>query len=392
MKGTIGILTGGGDVPGLNQCIRTVVNRGTAEGYRIIGIRRGWDGLIQINPDDPETIAKHTAGLIPSMVRTIDRTGGTYLHTSRTNPAWLSPEELPPHLDKASLQKTTDKTGKAERYDMTPQVLRTLERLSIDVLVPIGGDDTLNYAVELWEEGFPITAIPKTMDNDVYGTDFCIGFSTAVTRSINFIHDLRTSSGSHERITVVELFGRNSGETALISAYLSNVDRLIISEVPFDVEKLARFMVQDKIDNPSIYSIMIISEGAIPTGGSVMEEGKEDAYGHKKLGGIGEWTAKRIHELTGHGIIHQRLAYLMRCGAPDSLDRMVATNFGNLAVDLIAQNRNGVMVALKKGCYTTVSLSNISGKTRRVDVDRFYDKENYRPKFISIEGKPMFLY
>jgi len=392
MKGTIGILTGGGDVPGLNQCIRTVVNRGASEGYRIIGIRRGWDGLVQINPDDPETIARNTFELNPSVVRTIDRTGGTYLHTSRTNPARLRPEELPPHLDKAGLQKVGDKTAKAARYDITPQVLRTLESLSIDVLVPIGGDDTLSYAVKLWENGFPVTAIPKTMDNDVFGTDFCIGFSTAITRSINFIHDLRTSAGSHERITVVELFGRYCGETALISAYLANVDRAVISEVPFDVEKLARFLVEDKTNNPSAYSIMVISEGALPVGGALMQWGKEDAYGHRKLGGIGEWTAERIQELTGHAIIYQRLAYLMRCGAPDSLDRMVATNFGNMAVDLIAQNRNGFMVALKNGCYTTSPVAEISRGSRRVDVERCYDKENYRPKVVSVEGMPMFLY
>ncbi len=392
MKGTIGILTGGGDVPGLNQCIKTVVNRATSEGYRIIGIRRGWDGLVKINPNDPETIAKQTVELAPSTVRIIDRTGGTYLHTSRINPSRLRPEELPSHLDRSSLQKVSDKTGKTERYDLTPLLIQSLEKLAIDVLVPIGGDDTLSYAVTLSEMGFPVIAIPKTMDNDVFGTDYCIGFSTAVTRSINFIHDLRTSSGSHERITVVELFGRNSGETALISSYLANVDRAIISEVPFDVEKLAWFLVEDKINNPSTYAIMVISEGAIPIGGSVIEGGKEDAYGHKKLGGIGEWTAERIHEVTGHGIIHQRLAYLMRCGAPDSLDRMVATNFGNMAVELITQNRKGLMVALRRGCYTTIPIAEISRGTRRVDVDRCYDKENYRPKVISVEGLPMFLY
>ncbi|MBW2147982.1 MAG: ATP-dependent 6-phosphofructokinase [Deltaproteobacteria bacterium] len=392
MKGTIGILTGGGDVPGLNQCIKMVVNRGTSEGYRVIGIRRGWDGLVQINPDDPETIARQTMELTPSTVRIIDRTGGTYLHTSRTNPSRMHPEELPPHVDRSSLQKVSDKTGKTEYYDLTPQAIKNLEKLSIDILVPIGGDDTLSYAVTLDKMGIPVICIPKTMDNDVFGTDFCIGFSTAVTRSINFIHDLRTSSGSHERITVVELFGRNSGETALISSYLANVDRAVISEVPFDMEKLARFLVEDKINNPSAYSIMVISEGAIPLGGSVMEEGEEDAYGHKKLGGIGEWTAERIHKLTGHGIIYQRLAYLMRCGAPDSLDRMVATNFGTLAVELIAQNKKGLMVALKGGCYTTTPITEISRGTRRVDVDRCYDKENYRPKVISVEGLPMFLY
>lgn len=392
MKGTIGILTGGGDVPGLNQCIKTVVNRGTSEGYRVIGIRRGWDGLVQINPDDPQTIARHCVELTPSMVRIIDRTGGTYLHTSRTNPAQLRPEELPPHMDKAALKKVTAKPGKGELYDITAHVMRNLEKLSIDILIPIGGDDTLSYAVTLWEKGFPIIAIPKTMDNDVFGTDYCIGFSTAITRSINFIHDLRTSAGSHERITVVELFGRDSGETALVCAYLANVDRAIISEVPFDVEKLARFLVEDKTNNPSAYAIMVISEGAVPIGGSVMEWGKEDAYGHKKLGGIGEWTAESISELTGHGIIYQRLAYLMRCGTPDSLDRMVATNFGNLAVDLVAQKKKGLMVALKNGCYTATSLGETSRGTRKVDVDRFYDRENYRPKVVSVEGMPMFLY
>ncbi len=265
--------------------------------------------------------------------------------------------------------------------------------LEVDALVAIGGDDTLSYAARLHQEGFPVVAIPKTMDNDVYGTDYCIGFSTAVTRSVDFITDLRTPSGSHERIAIVELFGRNSGETSLISAYLADVDRAIISEVPFDVQKLALLLVQDKYNNPSNYAIMTISEGAREIGGDLIHyEGDEDAYGHKKLGGIGKLTGEKLKAITGENVIYQQLGYLMRSGAPDSLDRMVAVSYGLLAMDLVSQGRSGRMVALRDGMYTHVPLNRVISGVKRVDVDEMYDVEQYRPKIADMLGKPMFLY
>jgi 6-phosphofructokinase len=262
----------------------------------------------------------------------------------------------------------------------------------IDTLVTIGGDDTQSYAVRLHREGIPVVAIPKTMDNDVYGTDYCIGFSTAVTRSVNFITALRTPTGSHERIAVVELFGRNSGETSLISAYLANVDRAIISEVHFDPEKLARLLMEDKRNNSSNYAIMTISEGAQMVAGKIVEYGQEDAYGHKKLGGIGAITSEALQNLTGMQIIYQQLAYLMRSGEPDALDRMVATSYANLAIDLIIKNEFGKMVALHEGKYTTVPIDTLAQGFKRVDVEELYDAEQYRPKVSHISGKPMFLY
>ncbi|WP_025745686.1 6-phosphofructokinase [Kallotenue papyrolyticum] len=383
----IGILTGGGDVPGLNPCIKTVVNRAAEAGIEVIGIRRGWGGLLNYNPDDEADRAEWLQPLTPALVRTIDRYGGTHLHTSRTNPARVRAHELP-----AFLQARFPIPEGAKHVDCTPHVLRVLEHLGIDTLVPIGGDDTLSYAVRLHQEGVRVIAIPKTMDNDVYGTDYCIGFSTAVTRSVEFIHDLRTPTGSHERIAVIELFGRNSGETALIAAYLANVDRAVISEVPFDVERLARFLVEDRRRNPSTYAICVISEGASMIGGQVVEYGQEDAYGHRKLGGIGLITGEAIKRITGIDIVYQQLAYLMRAGAPDSLDRMVAISYGHLAMDQILQGQRGRMVALRNGVYTTVPLDTILQGVKRVDVAELYDAEQYRPRVTNMLGKPMFLY
>jgi 6-phosphofructokinase 1 len=267
-----------------------------------------------------------------------------------------------------------------------------LEYLGIETLIPIGGDDTLSYGERLHSEGFPVVAIPKTMDNDVYGTDYCIGFSTAVTRSVHLINQLRTSAGSHERIAIVELFGRNSGETSLISSYLAGVDRALISEVPFDPERLAELVVQDKSANPSNYAMVTISEGAHMIGGKVVEYGETDAYGHRKLGGIGEITSEAIKKLTGHNIIYQKLSYLMRSGAPDALDLMVAVNFANMAMDLITSDASGRMVALRDGKYTHIPMSTVTSGVKRVDVDELYDKVQYRPKVRHVLGKPMFLY
>ncbi len=383
----IGILTGGGDVPGLNPCIKAVVNRATDAGHEVVGIRRGWGGLLNFNIDDVETQSDHVEVLTKGDVRTIDRYGGTHLHTSRTNPGRVRPAMLPPFLaDKypfAEGQKTVD---------CTPHVLEVLHHLGIETLIPIGGDDTLSYAVRMHEEGVRVIAIPKTMDNDVFGTDYCIGFSTAVTRSVEFINALRTPSGSHERIAVVELFGRNSGETALISGYLADVDRAIISEVPFDVERLSQYLLDDKRRNPSNYAICVISEGASMIGGQVVEYGQEDAYGHRKLGGIGQVVGEALHALTGVEIVAQQLAYLMRAGAPDSLDRMVATSYANLAVQEIERGNRGSMVALRGGVYTTVPVETPTQGLKRVDVGELYDAAQYRPEVSHLLGKPMFLY
>jgi 6-phosphofructokinase len=383
----IGILTGGGDVPGLNPCIKAVVNRARDAGWEVVGIRRGWGGLLNYNPDNPANHAEWIQPLTRADVRTIDRYGGTHLHTSRTNPARVGEKMMPEFLAGKFAFAGPKKTA-----DCTPHVLRALEQLGIDAMVPIGGDDTLSFAVRLHQEGMRVVAIPKTMDNDVFGTDYCIGFSTAVTRSVEFINSLRTPTGSHERIAVVELFGRNSGETALISAYLADVDRALISEVPFDVERLAKQVADDKRHNPSNYAMVVISEGASMLGGQVIEYGQEDAYGHRKLGGIGQITGEALKRLTGIDIVHQQIAYLMRAGAPDSLDRMVAISYANLAVDQLLQGHSGRMVALQNGQYTTVPIDTCTQGLKRVDVDELYDIEEYRPKVRHVLGKPMFLY
>jgi 6-phosphofructokinase len=384
----IGVLTGGGDVPGLNPCIKAIANRAEENGWEVLGIRRGWGGLLQFDPDrDEESRISHTEPLTRRTVRTIDRYGGTHLHTSRTNPQRVRRADLPPFL-----AKTCACPERQETLDCTPHVVRVVEHLGIDVLVPIGGDDTLSFAARLHAEGVPVVAIPKTMDNDVFGTDYCIGFSTAVTRSVDFIHSLRTPSGSNERIAVVELFGRNSGETALISAYLADVDRVVISEVPFDVETLARLLMQDRDENPSSYAILVISEGASMMGGQLVEYGQEDAYGHRRLGGIGLIVAEAIRHLTGVDTVYQQLAYLMRAGAPDSLDRMVALSYGNLAVQEIERANAGLMVALRDGRYTTVPIETPTNALKRVDVAELYDQEAYRPRVRHLLDKPMFLY
>ncbi len=386
----IGILTGGGDVPGLNSCIKAVVTRALEEGHEIIGIRRGWGGLLWINKNEPETVSKYTVELDKHIVRTIDRSGGTFLHTSRTNPGKVKYKDVPEFLmDPDHLEaEAQDKRLR----DFTPHILEVLNYLGIERLIPIGGDDTLSYGERLHSEGFPVVAIPKTMDNDVFGTDYCIGFSTAVTRGVQIIHQLRTSTGSHERVGIVELFGRNSGETSLVCSYLAGVDRAIISEVPFDPERLAEFVVQDKRDNPSNYAMVTISEGAHMIGGKVIEFGEADAYGHRKLGGIGEIIGEAIKKLTGEHVLYQRLSYMMRSGAPDALDLMVSFNYANLAMDLIVAGESGRMVALREGKYTHIPMSEVAKGIKRVDVDEFYDVEQYRPKVRNVLGKPMFLY
>jgi len=387
MTKTIGILTGGGDVPGLNPAIKSVAMNAFENGYKMVGIRKGWAGLLKYNLDEPSTHDYYIRNLTREDVRTVDRTGGTFLHTSRTNPQKVKEADIPDFLKNSSYGKKLDNGY----MDYTDYVLKVLDHLGIDTLVSIGGDDTLSFSVRLNKEGFPIVGIPKTMDNDVFGTDYCIGFSTAVTRSVDFITNMRTSVGSHERIGVVELFGRNSGETSLISAYLSYVDRAIISEVPFEIEKLANFLVEDKRNNTSNYCMMTISEGAIMEGGLIVETGEADAYGHRKLGGVGEQTAAELKRITGQDIMYQQLGYLMRSGVPDSLDRMVAMSFGNLAEQLIKRNETGKLVALHGGKYTTVPINMVLAGQKRVDIASFYDIDHYLPKIRDFMGIPMFL-
>jgi 6-phosphofructokinase len=380
----IGILTGGGDVPGLNPCIKAVVTRAEEEGHEVVGIRRGWAGLLEHRPGEPESRARHTMPLDRQRVRTIDRSGGTVLHTSRTNPQRVRPSQVPDFL--------ADRAEGDGPFDFTDHVLEVLDDLSLDVLIPIGGDDTLSYGMRLHDEGFPVIAVPKTMDNDVHGTDYCIGFSTAVTRGVDFITNLRTAAGSHERIAVVELFGRNSGETSLITAYLAAVDRAVISEVPFDIDRLCAMLLEDRERNPSNYAIVTISEGATIEGGDIVESGEPDAYGHRKLGGIGDLTAQLIKERTGVNVLEQRLGYLMRSGRPDSLDLMVANNYAVMATDLAMEGSSGRMVALRGGTYTSVPISVTGEGVKRVDTDELYDARAYRPKVRHVRGKPMFLY
>lgn len=386
----LGILTGGGDVPGLNPCMKAVVTRALDEGHEVLGIRRGWGGLLLLDRNNKETVSKYIVELDKNRVRTIDRTGGTFLHSSRTNPGKVKPNGVPDFLRDPEHPEAEEQDDRLR--DFTPHVLKNLEFLGIDQLIPIGGDDTLSYGERLHSEGFPIVAIPKTMDNDVYGTDYCIGFSTAVTRSVQIIHQLRTSAGSHERVAVIELFGRNSGETSLISSYLAGVDRALISEVPFDPERLADLVMADKRDNPSNYAMVTISEGAHMIGEKTVEYGEADAYGHRKLGGIGEITAAAIKKLTRQNIIYQRLSYLMRSGAPDALDLMVAVNYAHLAMDLVVASVSGRMVALRDGTYTHIPMSTVTSGIKRVDVDELYDSVQYRPKVRNVLGKPMFLY
>ena len=380
----IGILTGGGDVPGLNPCIKAVVNRVADDGHEVVGVRRGWGGLVYANPDNAESMSEHFVRLDPSAVRTIDRTGGTFLHTSRTNPSRVAKSETPDFIRGGVRSDGA--------YDVTEHVLRVLEAAQIDVLVPIGGDDTLSYGLRLHKEGVPVVAIPKTMDNDVHGTDYCIGFSTAVTRGVDIIHRLRTAAGSHERIAVVELFGRYSGETSLITAYLAGVDRAVISEVPFDIDRLAMLLDADQRANPSGYAMLTISEGASLAEGEMTLSGEADEYGHRKLGGIGAYTGELLRERLGRPVLYQQVAYLMRSGVPDSLDVMVATNYGVAAADLALEGAHGRMVALRSGTYTHVPISVTAEGVKRVDVDELYDVDAYQPKIRHVFGKPMFLY
>ena len=380
----VGVLTGGGDVPGLNVAVKTLARCLHEQGKEVVGLRRGWAALLALGPGCTEPREDWVLPLTPDVVRTIDRTGGTFLHTSRTNPMAVKPPDVPEQW-----RSLAPEPGADGKVDLTGAALRGLEDLGLDVLVAIGGDDTLSFARRLHREGARVLAIPKTMDNDVPGTDYCIGFSTAVTRSVDFIGALRTPAGSHERFLVVELFGRNSGETSLISSLLAGVDRALISEVPFDPDRVARLLEADRRANPSRYAVLTVSEGAHPEGGACVQGGAADAYGHLKLGGIGRQVGDFLERATGIGIMNQSLGYLMRGGPPDTLDRMVATSFGRIAADQAVRGESGLMVAVRAGRYALVALEDIG--TRKVNVERYYDPFEYRPKMDSVLGLPMFL-
>lgn len=391
----IGVLTGGGDVPGLNPCIKALVDGAARRGSEVIGIRRGWAGLLHFDLEDAFSAQRHLCTLTPASVRTIDRTGGTVLHTSRTNPGRVRPADLPPFLAKhlgadPDALDSAAQSG-ADTTDSTAHVLDVIKQLRLDWLVAIGGDDTLSYAERLRREGVAIVAIPKTMDNDVPGTDYCIGFGTAVARSVRFLNDLRTAAGSHERIAVVELFGRNSGETSLITAYLAGAHRALIPEVDFAVDHLAELVAADVRDNPSGYALVTVSEGARMLGGEVLEDGDADAFGHRKLGGIGAATAAALAQRTGFGVISQQLGYLMRSGPPEALDLMVPMNYAAVALELIDAAQSGRMASLRNGVYGDVSLAELAAGSRPLDVGGLYDAAAYRPLPRRVTGMPMFL-
>ncbi len=381
----LGILTGGGDVPGLNSAIKAVVNEAHLRGWTVTGFRRGWAGPVETDPLDLEATAAHRKVLTPDFVRTIDRSGGTILHSSRTRPSRIKADGLPAHVKK--------KTPHADAgyVDATDHVLAVIEAMKIDVLIAIGGDDTLSYAAELHERGAPTMCIPKTMDNDVFGTDYCIGFSTCVTRSVEMIHRLRTAAGSHERFLIVEMFGRNCGMTALSAGYLSDADRSLIAEVPFEMERLADLMTRDRAANPSNYAVCVVSEGAMVSGEHIIEKGEADAYGHKKLGGIGERIGVGLKNLTGTNMMIQNLGYLLRSGPPDAVDLIVAKNFGAMTVQLIEEGKTGLMVSVTDGHYTTKPANISTQGEHRVNVAGMYDTQNYRPKISKVQGTSMYL-
>lgn len=390
VKGTIGILTGGGDVPGLNPAIRGVTIRATREGYRVIGIRRGWGGAIDIIRDKDADNNNNFRELSEEIVNRAARTGGTFLHTSRTNPGRVSRDEVPGHLK----DKYND-----EINDLTPEVLKNLDYLGIDTLVPIGGDDTLSYGVRLHEEGVNVIAIPKTMDNDVPGTDYCIGFSTCVTRTIHLANNLRTPAGSHERFLVMEVFGRYAGFTAMLPTMAGAADRCVIPEYKFDMEQLAELMVYDRNRNPSRYSMLLISEGAMFDGGDMVFEKQEtDAYGHKKLGGIGDRVSDELKKLSkkfnnGREIetVNQKLGYMVRGGDPDAIDSIAPMAFGNLALDLILQGVSGRLVVLSNGRYSNIPIEIVTSRSKIVNVEKHYNTERLRPFYKSFENQPLFI-
>ena len=390
-RGTIAILTGGGDVPGLNPAIRAITVRALRDGYRVLGVRRGWAGLIELDPAATLPEGDCVVELSEEVVNKAGRTGGTFLHSSRTRPSHVSREDVPDRL--------RERYGEASN-DLTPVVLDNLSRLGVDVVVPIGGDDTLSYAVRLHQEGVRVVALPKTMDNDVPGTDYCIGFSTCVTRTIEMTHALRTSAGSHERFLVIEVFGRYAGFTALLPTMAGAANRCVIPEYPFDVDRLAELLVADRTTNPSRYSVVLVSEGAKVAGMNemVFSDQEQDAYGHKKLGGVGDLVAESLRQLSPRhtggrrvNTISQRLGHLVRCGDPDALDSIVPMAFGNLAMDLIRRGSFGRLVNVRNGRYDSVPVDVVTSRKKTVDVEKHYVADRLRPRYEAFEGKPLFI-
>ncbi len=389
-KGVIGILTGGGDVPGLNPAIRAVTIRALREGYQVVGFRHGWGGLVEVVREKDFDNSDNFLVLTEDIVNRAGRTGGTFLHSSRTNPSKVKKSSVPSHLQS---------TYNAEKNDLTPEVLKNLEWLGIDYLIPIGGDDTLSYGVRLYQEGVKVVAIPKTMDNDVPGTDYCIGFSTCVTRTIQMTNDLRTSAGSHERFLVLEVFGRYAGFTAMLPTMAGAANRCVIPEHKFDIERLTELLVADRRHNPSRYSVVLVSEGAMFEGGEmVFEDHTTDAYGHKKLGGIGDLVSEKLKELSpkyNNGkaidVINQKLGYLVRCGDPDAIDSIVPMAYGNLALDLLLNKVHGRLVVLKNGRYDNMPIDAVIASKKVVNVKENYNTERLRPHYSSFEMKPLFI-
>ena len=382
----IGILTGGGDVPGLNSVIKSVVYRSSEVGWETLGIRRGWKGLTHVDPSR-EDGGGYLRRLDRVSTRAIDRTGGTTLHTSRTNPSSMSRSALPEGLDDARIASMEVGDG---RHDLTPLVLENLERLGVEALVAIGGDDTLSYAARLGREGFPVIAIPKTMDNDVQGTEYCIGFSTAVTRAKELINRQRTTLGSHERIGVFRIFGRNAGYTAWYAAYVTSA-RCVIPESPFDLEALSSVLAEDWRLNPSNYAFVIASEGAIWSGGEIAEVGDADAYGHRHKADVGQALAAELKRRTGIETVHSDLTYDLRSGDPDALDQLVAITFANIAVDLLAEGTFGRMTAIRDGNYAHAPLPERALGARTLDVATMYNAERFRPRYEAKLGGPLLL-
>jgi ATP-dependent phosphofructokinase / diphosphate-dependent phosphofructokinase len=388
--GVIGILTGGGDVPGLNPAIRAVTIRALREGYQVIGLRRGWGGLVDVVRQKDADNTNNFQYLTEEVVNRAARTGGTFLHTSRTNPSKMKKADVPAQYK----DKYND-----EINDLTPEVLKNIDFLGIDYLIPIGGDDTLSYGVRLYKEGMKVVALPKTMDNDVPGTDYCIGFSTCVTRTISLTNSLRTIAGSHERLLVLEVFGRYAGFTAMLPTMAGAANRCVIPEYKFNIEHLTELMIYDRNRNPSHYSVVLVSEGAMFEGGEMVYEKMEtDAYGHAKLGGIGELVAAAVKNIspkfnkgTKVDVVEQKLGYMVRGGDPDSIDSIVPMAFGNLALDLILKGVHGRLVVLKNGRYDNMPLDVVTATKKVVNVNQFYDINRYRPKYENFEMKPQFI-
>jgi 6-phosphofructokinase len=389
-RGTIGILTGGGDVPGLNPAIRAVTIRAIREGYQVIGIKRGWGGAVDIIRDKAADNSGNYVVLTEDVVNRAGRTGGTFLHSSRTNPSKVKKDDVPEHL--------RDKYNE-ERNDLTEEVLKNMDYLGIDYMIPIGGDDTLSYGVRMYQEGFKVIAIPKTMDNDVPGTDYCIGFSTCVTRTIALTNNLRTIAGSHERFLILEVFGRYAGFTALLPTMAGAAHRCVIPEYKFNIDHLAELLTYDRNRNPSNYAIVLVSEGAMFEGGEmVFKDGEKDAYGHAKLGGIGELVGVELKERSAKfnngkpiSVVNQNLGYMVRGGDPDAMDSIVPMAFGNLALDLILKNVHGRLVVVKNGRYDNAPVDVVTATKKVVDVKQFYNTERYRPNYSTFEMKPIFI-